>query len=151
MNSEYKYHYRYPHPAVTADCVVLGHNADGWHVLLIRRGREPYKDCWAFPGGFVEANETVETGAARELQEETGLTGIQLEQLHSFSDPQRDPRERIISVAFTATVEGLPLVKGGDDAAAARWVPLREAHPLAFDHDEILAMALKRLNIETTI
>lgn len=145
---DYRYHYRYPHPAVTADCVVLANDGSGWHVLLIRRGGEPFKGCWAFPGGYVEAHETVEEGAARELQEETGLTGLRLEQLHTFSAPDRDPRERIISVAFTAVIHQLPAVAGSDDAAEAVWMPIADAHGLAFDHDEILQMALNKLNIK---
>ena len=137
------YTYKYPHPAVTADCVVLGLDAnEGLHVLLVERGREPQKGCWAFPGGFMEMDETIEQCAARELYEETGLRGIALEQLRVYSHVQRDPRERVLSVAFvgvTRCEEHRPVP--ADDAARAQWHPLRNLPPLAFDHADMLADA----------
>ena len=120
-----QYCYKYPHPAVTTDCVIFGFNGERLQVLLIERGIEPYKGRWAFPGGFLKMDETAEEGALRELKEETGLENAYIQQLHTFSDPNRDPRERVITIAYYALVR-IQEVKGGDDAAAARWFPLDE-------------------------
>ena len=141
---ENKYCYKYPHPAVTTDCVIFGFNGERLQVLLIERGIEPFKGRWAFPGGFLKMNETAEEGTLRELKEETGLESAYIEQLHTFSAPNRDPRERVITIAYYALVK-IKEVKGGDDAASARWFPLDEIPPLAFDHDYILRMATQRL------
>jgi 8-oxo-dGTP diphosphatase len=140
------YTYKYPRPAVTADCVVIGQADNGSRkVLLIRRGNEPYKDCWALPGGFLNMDETLEECARRELKEETGLmpTGEMVE-LKSFSTVDRDPRGRTITVAYLIEMP-LTEVRGADDAAEARWFPLDELPPLAFDHDEILKVALEKI------
>ena len=139
-----QYCYKYPHPAVTTDCVIFGFNGERLQVLLIERGIEPYKGRWAFPGGFLKMDETAEEGALRELKEETGLENAYIQQLHTFSDPNRDPRERVITIAYYALVR-IQEVKGGDDAASARWFSLDEIPPLAFDHDYILRMATQRL------
>ena len=136
--------YKYPHPAVTTDCVIFGFNGERLQVLLVERGVEPYKGRWAFPGGFLRMDETAEEGALRELREETGLESAYIQQLHAFSDPGRDPRERVITIAYYALVR-LQEVQGGDDAASARWFPLDEVPSLAFDHDRILRMAVQRL------
>ena len=141
---ENKYCYRYPHPAVTTDCVIFGFDGERLQVLLIERGVEPYKGKWAFPGGFLKMDETAEEGARRELKEETGLDGAYMEQFHTFSAPERDPRERVITIAYYALVK-IQEVKGGDDAASARWFPLDDIPSLAFDHDYILRMATQRL------
>ena len=141
---ENKYCYKYPHPAVTTDCVIFGFNGERLQVLLIERGIEPYKGHWAFPGGFLKMDETAEEGAKRELKEETGLADAYIQQLHTFSNPNRDPRERVITIAYYALVK-IQEVKGGDDAASARWFPLDEIPPLAFDHDYILRMATQKL------
>lgn len=141
---ENKYCYRYPHPAVTTDCVIFGFDGERLQVLLIERGIEPYKGKWAFPGGFLKMDETAEEGARRELKEETGLDGAYMEQFHTFSAPERDPRERVITIAYYALVK-IQEVKGGDDAASARWFPLDDIPSLAFDHDYILRMATQRL------
>jgi 8-oxo-dGTP diphosphatase len=141
---ENKYCYKYPHPAVTTDCVIFGFNGERLQVLLIERGIEPYKGRWAFPGGFLKMDETAEEGAKRELKEETGLENAYIQQLHTFSAPNRDPRERVITIAYYALVK-IQKVKGGDDAASARWFPLNEIPSLAFDHDYILRMATKKL------
>lgn len=140
------YSYKYPRPAVTADCVVIGSAADSSrYVLLIRRGNEPYKGCWALPGGFMDMDETLEQCALRELKEETGLTPSgDITELKSFSTVDRDPRGRTITVAFLIEMP-LTEAKGGDDAADARWFPLNELPPLAFDHDEIIKEALARI------
>lgn len=142
--SENMYSYKYPHPSVTTDCVIFGFDGSSLQVLLIERGLEPYKGRWAFPGGFVKMDESCEEGALRELKEETGLTGAYIEQFHTFSDPFRDPRERVITVAYYALVK-IQDVMAGDDAAKARWFSMDEIPQLAFDHDMILREALKRL------
>lgn len=142
--NEQKYCYKYPHPALTADCVIFGFDGVSIKVLLIERGIEPYKGKWAFPGGFMRIDETAEECAKRELEEETGLKGVSVEQFHTFSDVRRDPRERVITVAHYALVR-LAEVKGGDDAESARWFSQGEIPSLAFDHDHILRMALERL------
>ena len=116
------YTYDYPRPAVTADCVVFANDAkEGLSVLLVERGREPYKGCWAFPGGFLQMDETAEECALRELKEETGFDAVVelLEQLGCFSDVNRDPRGRVITIAYYALLKR-GVVKGGDDARRAR-------------------------------
>lgn len=135
-----KYCYKYPHPSVTTDCVIFGFDGARLMVLLIQRGMEPYKGRWAFPGGFLEMEESADEGALRELQEETGLRGAYIRQFHTFTAPQRDPRERVITIAYYALVR-MQDVKGGDDAADARWFALTEVPQLAFDHDQILRKA----------
>lgn len=144
--SENLYTYKYPHPAVATDSVVFGYDGKNLHVLLIERGLEPYKSCWALPGGFIHMDETVEEGAKRELQEETNVKDIYLEQFHVFSAVDRDPRERILSVAFLALVRKADYnVIAGDDAARAEWFRIEELPPLAFDHIYIITMARERL------
>lgn len=144
---ENMYCYKYPHPAVTTDCVIFGFDGERLQVLLVKRGIEPYKGKWAFPGGFLKMDETTEEGALRELREETGLERAYIQQFHTFSDPHRDPRERVITIAYYALVK-IQEVHGGDDAASARWFPLSEIPSLAFDHDYILRMATQRLREE---
>lgn len=141
MVKEQKYCYKYPHPAVAADCVMFGFDGVGLQVLLIERGAEPYKGRWAFPGGFINMNEDAEDGAKRELKEETGFTAARIEQFYTFSNPNRDPRERVISIAYYALVQ-IQEVKGGDDAARAKWFGINEVPQLAFDHDLILRKAI---------
>lgn len=138
--SENRYCYKYPHPSVTADCVIFGFDGVSIKVLLIQRGIEPFKGKWAFPGGFMQIDETVEECARRELEEETGLKNASVEQFYTFSDVNRDPRERVITVAHYALVR-LSEVNGGDDAASAQWFAESEIPSLAFDHDRILRMA----------
>ena len=138
------YTYDYPRPAVTTDCVIFGYDGKELKVLLIERGIEPFKGCWAFPGGFLNMDEDALAGARRELKEETGLENAFIEQFHTFSEPGRDPRGRVITVAHYALVK-IQEVEGGDDAAQARWLPIGEVPPLAFDHDRILRMAMSLL------
>lgn len=139
------YTYKYPHPAVTTDCVIFGYDVkDGLSVLLVERGGEPYKGSLAFPGGFMRIDEDAETGALRELKEETGLETGHIEQFGCFTDVDRDPRERVITIAYMALVKRTE-VKGGDDAASASWYPIADVPALAFDHDRILRVALSRL------
>lgn len=139
-----KYEYRYPHPAVATDCVVLGFDGKEINVLLIERGVEPYKGKWAFPGGFLKMDETVEQCALRELMEETGLRLSYIKQIKVFSDVERDPRERVLSVAFYALVRRSE-VHGGDDAALAKWFSIDEVQSmdLAFDHNMIFEEVMK--------
>ena len=141
---ENKYCYKYPHPAVTTECVIFGFNGERLQVLLIERGIEPYKGKWALPGGFLKMDESAEECARRELKEETGLEGAYMEQFHTFSSPERDPRERVVTIGYFALIRQQE-VKGGDDAAAAKWFPLDETPALAFDHDFILRKATQRL------
>ena len=141
---EQRYTYKYPHPAVTTDCVVFGFDGPTLKILLIERGNEPYKGFWAFPGGFLNMDETAEHGALRELKEETGLELQNIKEFGTFSDVDRDPRERVISIAFFAITK-ISEVKGGDDARKAQWFALDEVPPLAFDHDLMLSKALIRL------
>lgn len=144
MAEELNYHYKYPHPSVTTDCVIFGFDGTRMKVLLVQRGIEPYKGRWAFPGGFLQMDESAEEGALRELREETGLSGAFIRQFHTFSAPDRDPRERVITIAFYALVR-IEEVTGGDDAADARWFALDEVPQLAFDHDQILRTAEQAL------
>ena len=143
------YTYQYPRPAVTADCVVFGRTPEGdYRLLLIERGNEPFKGLWALPGGFMEMDETLEECALRELEEETGIhvdkkdaQSIRLTEVGSYSKVDRDPRGRTITVAFLMVIP-LTQAEGRDDAARARWFPLNELPPLAFDHKEIVSRAL---------
>lgn len=145
MNDEEKiYCYKYPHPAVATDCVIFGFDGSDIKVLLIQRGIEPFKDKWAFPGGFMRIDESAEQCALRELREETGLDVDILEQLQAFTAVKRDPRERVVSIAFYTLVK-MSEVHGGDDATNAKWWPIDQVPGLAFDHDRILRVAMTRL------
>lgn len=139
-----KYSYKYPHPSVTTDCVIFGFDGSRLKVLLVERGVEPFKGKWALPGGFLRMDESAEQGALRELQEETGLKTAYIKQFHTFTDPNRDPRERVITIAYYALVR-LQDVVAGDDAARAGWFALDEVPSLAFDHDRILRTALQEI------
>lgn len=136
--------YEYPRPALAVDCVVFAVDDAGLKVLLIQRGGEPFQGAWALPGGFVHLDETTTEAALRELKEETGLEQVFLEQLYTFSDLDRDPRERVVSVAYYALVKPAAVV-GGSDASRAQWFDVGELPALAFDHDAIVASALERL------
>jgi len=138
--------YEYPRAALTVDCVVFGIDDHELKVLLIQRGLEPFKGRWALPGGFVRVEETLEDAALRELREETGLKQAFLEQLYTFGEVRRDPRERVVSVAYYALVKmALEETRAATDAADARWFPVSKIPPLAFDHREIVDAALQRL------
>jgi 8-oxo-dGTP diphosphatase len=144
-----RYCYDYPRPAVSSDCVLFGFDGQDLSVLLVERGKDPYKGRWAFPGGFMNMDETSGQCALRELKEETGVEGIQLEQLGAFSDVDRDPRGRVISVVYLALVklsDHDPVA--GDDAAKAQWFRVRDTPPLAFDHDLVMLNALERLKVD---
>src|SRR5262249_27234792 len=132
-------------PAVTADTVLFRRPGDEIQVLLIKRAHDPFKGMWALPGGFVDENEPLEHAALRELEEETGIKSVHLEQVGAFGDPGRDPSGHIVSIAFTGMLSGSQQVKAGDDAADAAWHPALEPPLLGFDHDRILSAALKRV------
>lgn len=149
-----EYTYKYPRPAVTADCVVITKEAEP-KVLLIQRGADPYKGCWAFPGGFMNMDETTEQCAIRELEEETGLKVSTVQQIGAYSKVDRDPRGRTITVAYLAIIDKPAQVTGQDDAAKAEWFPLSALPELAFDHADIMADAINftgyKANIISTI
>ena len=137
-----EYTYKYPRPAVTADCVVMT-NEPHPKVLLIQRGADPFKGAWAFPGGFMDMDETTEECAIRELEEETGLKVSELHQIGAYSKVNRDPRGRTITVAYLAIIDAPAPVKGQDDAAKAEWFPIIELPHLAFDHYDIMHDAVR--------
>lgn len=138
--------YKYPRAALTVDCAVFGFDEGDLKVLLIERGLEPSKGRWALPGGFVRVDETLDAAARRELQEEAGLRDVFLEQLYTFGAVHRDPRERVVSVAYYALVNLVEhAAKAASDAANAQWFPVSKVPRLAFDHAQILAAAAERL------
>ena len=140
------YSYPYPRPALTADAVVFTILSDHLHLLLIQRGSEPFKGCWALPGGFCQEDERSEECALRELVEETGVRDIWMEQLKTFDAARRDPRGWVVSVAYFALIDGTKVrLAGATDASDARWWPIDQLPGLAFDHQEIVAYALQRL------
>ena len=146
------YTYKYPRPAVTADCIVITREAEP-KVLLIQRGDQPFKGGWAFPGGFMNMDETTEqcaireleeeTCAIRELEEETGLRLSNVHQIGAYSKVDRDPRGRTITVAYLAIIDEPIAVTGQDDAAKAEWWPLSDLPHLAFDHYDIMQDAIQ--------
>ena len=125
--------------------MVFGFDGIRLNVLLIQRGNEPYKGCWAFPGGFLNIDEDAPDGARRELMEETGLAVTNVEQLGAFATPDRDPRERVISIAYFTLMRTTD-VAGGDDADRAQWFPINKLPELAFDHQQIFEQALERMS-----
>jgi len=136
------YTYKYPRPAVTADCVVITKETKP-KVLLIERGDDPYKGHWAFPGGFMNMDETTEQCAIRELEEETGMKIQELQQIGAYSKVDRDPRGRTITVAYLAVIDSPCEVTGQDDAAKAQWFPIDALPKLAFDHNDIMRDAIR--------
>ena len=138
--------YDYPRPAVTADCVVITKSKKP-EVLLIQRDNEPFKGQWAFPGGFMNMNETTEQCAVRELEEETSLKVSKIKQIGTYSKVDRDPRGRTITVAYLTIIDNAEAVKGLDDAAKAQWFPLSALPKLAFDHEEIMEDVKKELSL----
>ncbi len=142
------YTYEYPHPAVTVDCIIFGYDTEEKElkILLIERAGEPFRGEWALPGGFVQIDESLEEAARRELKEETGLDTLFMEQLYTFGTVNRDPRERVISVAYYALVTlADKKLKATTDVRRAEWYALSERPKLAFDHEEIFSTALQRL------
>src|SRR3954447_14593123 len=138
--------YEYPRAALTVDCVVFGFDEAELKVLLIQRGLAPFKGKWALPGGFVRVEETIDEAVRRELSEETGLSNVFLEQLYTFGAVDRDPRERVVSVAYYALVKlSRHAARAATDAANARWFSVTQVPKVAFDHAEILETAIERL------
>lgn len=131
---------------IAVDCVVFGYHDGQLEVLLVRRGVEPFAGAWALPGGFVLPDESLDAAAARELAEETGVTGTRLEQFHAFGDPHRDPRGRVVTVAYVALTRPGE-TRAGTDAAAARWHGVDALPTLAFDHAAIVAHARATLRV----
>ena len=141
------YTYEYPRPSLTVDCIIFGlDESSRLKVLLIQRAKDPFKNHWALPGGFVDEDETLEAAALRELQEETGVSNVFIEQLFTFGTPGRDPRGRVVTVAYYALINLAEHKIGADtDAQDVKWFPINELPPLAFDHAEILDTAINRL------
>lgn len=138
--------YPHPHPAVTTDVVLFTIREEKLQLVLVRRRNPPFQGCWALPGGFLDLKEDLEACALRELREETGITDVYLEQLYTFGRPDRDPRERVISVAYYGLVPSDKLaLRPSSDATEAAWFPYGELPPLAFDHREIVEKAHERL------
>jgi 8-oxo-dGTP diphosphatase len=146
LTSDGQYAYEYPRASVTADSVLFAKKDGQLYVLLIQRGNAPYKGCWAFPGGFLNMDETVAHCAERELEEETGIVLSNMQLVGVYSDVERDPRGRVITAAYTAMTT-MPEANAGDDAAAAKWWPLNALPELAFDHATILEDAKRVLKI----
>ncbi len=137
--------YDYPRPAISTDAVILRLADDETlELLLIQRRDDPYSGKWALPGGFMEINETLEESVTREVLEETGLAGIKLYQLEAFSELDRDPRGRTVTVAFWGFCNSKTKVKAGSDASKAVWKDINNLPDLAFDHNKIIKKALKR-------
>ncbi|MGQ1911635.1 NUDIX domain-containing protein [Marinifilum sp. RC60d5] len=143
------YTYKYPRPALTVDCAIFCKCRGELYVLLIQRRNDPYKEMWAFPGGFVDMDEDLKTAAFRELKEETGFEGITLSQFKTYGAVNRDPRGRTVSVVYIAQMEAsvLPLVKGEDDALKAQWIKVDSLPKLAFDHEQIMQDLKEHLSI----
>lgn len=140
------YTYKYPRPALTVDCIIFGWDGQNLKILLIQRANDPYQGHWALPGGFVEPEEELKDAALRELEEETGIKGLFVEQLFTFGRPDRDPRGRVVSVGYYALINLNEYeVKASSDAGDARWFFFDELPALAFDHENILDVSYKRL------
>ena len=138
-----KHCYDYPRPSVTADIIVLKKSNHEHFVLLIERKHPPFEGMWALPGGFLDMDETLEAAALRELQEETGITGVELSQFHTFSKVDRDQRHRTITTVFWGFTDDTIAIEAGDDATKAQWFSMDKLPPLAFDHGEVMEMVLK--------
>jgi 8-oxo-dGTP diphosphatase len=148
-SSEITYTYKFPRPSVTVDIVLFAYLQNQLKVLLIERGGEPFRGQWALPGGFIDMDESLDAAARRELLEETGISNVYLEQLYTFGAPDRDPRGRVITVAYFALLSADEVssmsLQSGDDAQDARWWNMYALPDLAFDHGRVLEYALQRL------
>jgi 8-oxo-dGTP diphosphatase len=147
MNKQGKYVYDWPRPMVTVDAVVFAISGDSVKLLLIKRKNDPFKGQWAIPGGFIGIDEELDVAVERELAEETGLTGVKLEQMHTFGKPGRDPRGRQITVVYMGVItKGLDRIKAGDDAEDAQWFDIENLPSnMAFDHNVVAKFAINRL------
>ena len=145
------YTYPYPHPAVTADCIVFAHEEIEVYLLLVERKHDPCKGQWAFPGGFMNIDETADDAARRELLEETGLVVGAVRQVGAYTQVDRDPRERVITIAYSAEIDGRQPVSGSDDAVKARWFSIHRLPELAFDHAGILKDAMQLLPLPSAL
>jgi len=143
------YTYQHPRPAVSVDIVLFQKMNEEYQVLLIKRVQDPFRGSYALPGGFVEMKESQEQAAERELWEETGVQNIHLIQIHTFSEPDRDPRGRVISTAYSAVIEEDDQIhpKAGSDAAEVGWFNLSDLPVLAFDHKLIIQISKEKLNL----
>jgi 8-oxo-dGTP diphosphatase len=150
MNKKGKYVYDWPRPMVTVDAVVFAVTPGSAKLLLINRKNEPFKGQWAIPGGFIGMDEELDHAVARELAEETGLTGVVLEQMHTFGKPGRDPRGRQITVVYLGIItDGFEKIKAGDDAQLAQWFDINALPPdMAFDHDIVTRFAIEQLKLK---
>ena len=147
MAKKGKYIYDWPRPMVAVDAIVFGFFKNKAKLLLVQRKNEPFKGKWAIPGGFLEIDEELKDAAARELTEETGLVNVALEQMHTFGNVGRDPRGRLITIAFMGIApKGQTRIKAGDDAAKARWFDIEKLPAdMAFDHNEVAGFAIEKL------
>jgi len=140
------YQYKYPHPAVTTDIVVINKKNKVQELLLIKRKNAPFANHWALPGGFVDENEALYTAAKRELKEETGIEGINLIQFKAYGDPGRDPRGHCVSIVYIANLQNQNIyIQAGDDAKEAKWFNIKNLPPLAFDHEIIIGEVIKQI------
>ncbi|MGQ9846055.1 MAG: NUDIX domain-containing protein [Bacteroidales bacterium] len=139
------YCYEYPRPAIATDIVLIAKTPIENKVLLIQRKNNPFKGMWAFPGGFMDINETLIETANRELYEETGIKINELTFFGIYDHPQRDPRGRTISIVYYALLENIIVPQSGDDATHAQWFPIKQIPPLAFDHNIIIRDILKKI------
>lgn len=140
------YTYQYPHPAVTVDCIIFGFDGQSLKVMLIQRKSEPFAQNWALPGAFVNENESLENCAERVLQKEGNISGVYLEQLFTFGLPSRDPRERVISVAYMGLIKTADFeLIASNDELQIEWRDISEIPDLAFDHSQILQTAIDRI------
>lgn len=146
MSEKGQYCYPFPRPAVTVDIACFAERDERTHILLIQRSHDPCAGLWALPGGFVDENEPLHVAAARELEEETELSNIHIEQFGAYGDPGRDPRGHTVTVAYIAVLPECVDANGADDAADAQWFPIDALPPLAFDHDRIIEHAIDRYN-----
>jgi 8-oxo-dGTP diphosphatase len=141
-----KYCYDYPRPALTVDCLIFSKSNCGMEMLLIKRKHEPFKNHWAVPGGFMNIDETTDEAVKREVYEETGIEIENPEQFATFSNVQRDPRGRTVSVVYFLYIDREKLSpKAGDDASEINWFSLENLPELAFDHAEIIELACKKI------
>jgi 8-oxo-dGTP diphosphatase len=138
------YTYKFPRPSVTTDCIIFSKNPENRKVLLIKRKNEPFRNMWAFPGGFIDIQEDLKEAALRELEEESGLTGVSIEQFLTVGTPGRDPRGRTISIIYIGFVDDQAAeIKAGDDASETSWFEINNLPDLAFDHNLIIIKAIE--------